>query len=190
MNITHPEMVAALVKPGDVIADEMTPIEADLWHGATGVAGETTEILEAAISAVVTGTLDRANMIEELGDMEFYLEQVRQNRGITRDEVMAHDGEKHFGTDIIGNAACLAVAGGAVLDLAKKVSIYKKDVEKDAFVKALSYVEGCMNLIRVALQITREETLDGNIAKLSVRYAGLKYSNEAAQTRADKAEGE
>lgn len=191
-DITHPELVATLVKPGEIIAAEMTAKEADLWHGATGVAGETTEILEAAIKGEIEGEIDHENMVEELGDMEFYLEQVRTNLGITREDVLAaYEGHDILlGKDFTGFAACLAVAGGTVLDLAKKVAIYKKPASRLDFLRALYWIEVCMGAIRNEINTTREEALAGNIAKLSVRYAGLKYSNEAAQTRADKAEGE
>jgi hypothetical protein len=44
------------------------------------------------------------------------------------------------------------------------------------------YLEG----IRSAMGITREETLDANIAKLSVRYHQGKFTNRQAAKRADK----
>lgn len=118
-NVTHPELVAALVKPGADIVASMTPATAHSLHMAVGISGEAGELLDAVKKAAVYNKpLDRANVIEELGDLEFYLEGLRQG-----------------------------------------------------------------------LNITREETLAGNISKLSVRYAGLKYTDAAAQARADKAPG-
>ena len=43
-----------------------------------------------------------------------------------------------------------------------------------------------MEGIRQNLGISREETLERNIAKLSVRYSKLTYSDRDAQERADK----
>ena len=186
--MTHPELVVALVKPGHVIADELSASDADLWHAATGIAGETTEVLEAAIKTEATKTGDRPNMVEELGDLEFYAEQLRTNRGITRDEVIAcEDGAHYFSADPTAAAACLAVSGGVLLDLAKRVAIYRKPVVKQDFVAALAYFEACLRILRDIHLISREETLEGNIAKLTIRY-GKTYSDTAAVARADKQE--
>lgn len=82
-------MVSALVKPGQQIIDSLTPEKADLWHMATGVAGEAGELLDAIKKHVVYNKeLDRENVIEELGDLEFYMEKLRQNLGITREETI------------------------------------------------------------------------------------------------------
>lgn len=43
-----------------------------------------------------------------------------------------------------------------------------------------------MEGIRQALGIRRDVTLQANIDKLRVRYEGLRYSDSAAQARADK----
>lgn len=160
MSITHPEMVAKLVKPGDQIAAEMTKkdlqtltgycaqlilagysldsvkkriiyrqnnqdtgrkqaeiegTQAHLLHMAVGIAGEAAELLDAVVKYVEGDRLDIDNCIEELGDIEFYMEGFRD-----------------------------------------------------------------------ALSFTRKNILDANIEKLSVRYDGLNYSDQAAQDRADK----
>ena len=117
MNIVYSEMVAALAKPGERIASELTGEDAHLIHMAIGISGESGELLDAIKKrAVYRKELDRANVIEELGDLEFYLEGIRQGLGVTR-----------------------------------------------------------------------EQCIDANITKLSKRYASLKYSDDAAQQRADKA---
>lgn len=115
--VTHPELVKALVKaPADIRAT-LDDSKVDLIHAVLGISGEAGELLDAVKKhAVYNKELDRENVIEELGDLEFYMEQLRQRLGITR-----------------------------------------------------------------------QETLDANIAKLAKRYAGLNYSDKAAQDRADKA---
>lgn len=116
--VTHPEMVRALAKSGDTIAEEMTGDEAHAIHMMMGISGEAGELLDAVKKSVIyKKPIDRENVVEELGDMEFYMEGLRQGFGITREETLAH-----------------------------------------------------------------------NITKLSKRYEGLVYSNEAAKERADKAE--
>jgi NTP pyrophosphatase (non-canonical NTP hydrolase) len=91
----HADMVSKLVKPGIQIGHTLTPALIDLWHGATGVCGEAGELIDAVKKSVVYGKpLDRENCIEELGDIEFYLEQVRQNLGVTREECLAANCDK------------------------------------------------------------------------------------------------
>ncbi len=118
MNITHPQLVAVLVKPGQAIIDTLDPAKANLLHMTVGVSGEAGELLDAIKKHVIYNKpVDRENVVEELGDLEFYLEGIRAQMGITR-----------------------------------------------------------------------EETIAGNIAKLSKRYASFTYSDQAAQDRADKVE--
>ena len=95
------------------------PIEAEqahLLHMAIGIVGEATELLEAVVKHLDGERLDIDNVIEELGDIEFY-----------------------------------------------------------------------MSGFRDGVSTTRSCTLQANIEKLAVRYEGFEYSDQAAQTRADKA---
>jgi len=111
-------MVAALVKDGQLIIDELTPAKAHDLHMVVGISGEAGELLDAVKKAVIYNKpLDRENVVEELGDIEFYMEGLRQSIGITR-----------------------------------------------------------------------QETIDSNIAKLGKRYSSGTFSNAQAQDRADKSE--
>jgi len=89
MRINYGEMVAALVKSGEAIRASLTAEDADLLHVAVGVAGEAGELLDAVKKAVIyRKPIDRANVVEELGDLEFYMERIRQILNITRDETI------------------------------------------------------------------------------------------------------
>lgn len=117
VELDHQLMVGVLAKDGASICAELTPEQANLFHMAVGIAGEAGELLDAIKKhAIYQKPLDVENVIEELGDLEFYMQGLRS-----------------------------------------------------------------------ALNLTRSETLAHNIEKLSKRY-GDKYSNEAAQKRADKSE--
>lgn len=117
--INHADMVRALCKPGDQIAEEITGSDAHQLHMAVGISGEAGELLDAIKKAVIyRKPLDRQNAVEELGDLEFYLEGLRRGLGVTR-----------------------------------------------------------------------EETIEANISKLGKRFEGFDYSDQAAQTRADKEPG-
>lgn len=90
--ITHPELVSALAKPGQDIVATLTPEDAHALHMAVGVAGEAGELLDAVKKAAIyRKPLDRENVIEELGDLEFYMEGLRQGLGISREETIAHN---------------------------------------------------------------------------------------------------
>lgn len=74
MDEQHAAMVAALSKPGEVIQRDLTPHQAAIWHHATGIGTEAGEVLTTAKAYSIYGRpIDRENVIEELGDLEFYM---------------------------------------------------------------------------------------------------------------------
>lgn len=88
-------MVKALAKPGHEIIKEITPLKAHCLHMAVGVCGEAGELIDAVKKNVMYNKpLDIANVVEELGDIEFYLEGLRQELGITREQTIEHNIEK------------------------------------------------------------------------------------------------
>lgn len=85
----HAEMVSALAKPGQAIVDTLTAADAHSLHMAVGISGEAGELLDAVKKAAIyRKPIDRANVVEELGDLEFYMQGLRQGLGITREEVL------------------------------------------------------------------------------------------------------
>lgn len=85
----YAKMVEALAKPGEAIVEEMTPFKAHLLHMAVGVSGEAGELLDAIKKTVIYNKpIDRENVIEELGDLEFYMEGLRQGLGLSREETL------------------------------------------------------------------------------------------------------
>lgn len=87
--IKFKDMVAALVKSGQDIIDTLTPEKMHTIHMAVGVSGESGELLDAVKKYVIYNKpLDRINVVEELGDLEFYMEGLRQGLGITREETI------------------------------------------------------------------------------------------------------
>lgn len=82
-------MVRELAKPGQEIIFSLTPARAHLLHMAVGVSGEAGELLDSVKKYVIYNKqLDLVNLIEELGDIEFYLEGIRQVTGITREQTI------------------------------------------------------------------------------------------------------
>lgn len=88
----HANMVAALAKSGAEILATLTPEKVHTWHMSSGIVGEAGELSEAVKKYVAYNKpLDRANVVEELGDLEFYMEGIRQGLGITRAETIANN---------------------------------------------------------------------------------------------------
>lgn len=89
-NVTHMELVAALAKNSDEIMDDLNSYDCHLIHMIMGVCGETGELLDAIKKSVIyRKELDMANIIEELGDIEFYLEGLRQGLGLNRGMILS-----------------------------------------------------------------------------------------------------
>ena len=87
--ITHSEMVKVLAKDGDVIQAELKPSDCHNLHMCMGISGEVGELIDAVKKSIFyRKPLDRVNAVEELGDIEFYLEGLRQGLGITREETI------------------------------------------------------------------------------------------------------
>lgn len=86
----YPDMVKTLFKTQGFNA------EADaMLHAAVGVAGEAGELLDAVKKVWAYGkVLDYENAIEELGDLEFYMEALRQQIGVSREDVLQANQEK------------------------------------------------------------------------------------------------
>lgn len=90
--ITHARLVSALAKPGAEIIATMTAGDAHALHMTVGISGEAGELLDAVKKAVIyRKPLDIENVIEELGDLEFYMEGLRQGLGISRQETIDHN---------------------------------------------------------------------------------------------------
>jgi len=190
----HSEMVGTLAKRGELILASMTPLKMHCLHMAVGVAGECGEIQDA-----MGWPIDRENVMEELGDAEFYMEGVRQGYGIDRDDTLAIITFPHGNRVTLMQYATscsrkLNIAGCDLLDRVKKNVIYNKEPDIDHIKQDLCTLEFYMAALRVYFKMSREDILAHNIDKLikgkdgkPPRYHGGQYSDEAAQTRADKA---
>lgn len=91
----HSQLVANLIKPGQEILDSLTPEKIHLIHMAIGVCGEAGELADAIKKyAVYVKPLDLDNVIEELGDLEFYMEGIRQALNISRELTLQNNVDK------------------------------------------------------------------------------------------------
>jgi hypothetical protein len=185
----HKDMVHALAKPERAIISGLVNQEdaAHILHMAIGVAGEVGELLENLLDE-----LGRENLVEEIGDIEFYMRGLSQAIGY-KDLLKSH--KVILGSDLAYSTAIKAatyasIRASQLLDAIKKMAIYEKALDKELAFKAFTGLLYCIESVRVAFDITRTECLEHNISKLGKRYSGGTYTNLAAQVRADKTEGE
>lgn len=86
----HTDLVRDLKKNPVEIQSSLGTKECDLIHMTLGIAGEAGELLDAVKKNTMYGkALDYDNLIEELGDLEFYMEGMRQILNISREAVLA-----------------------------------------------------------------------------------------------------
>jgi len=94
-NVTHAEMVTRLCKKGSEIVHTFTPFKAELLHHAVGISSESGELIDAVKkNFIYNQEPNLTNIIEELGDLEFYMEGMRQVLGITREQTLQANKDK------------------------------------------------------------------------------------------------
>lgn len=87
---THREFVRKLCKAGSVIAEELTPDDCHRLHMAIGISGEAGELLDAVKKATIyRKQLDIANIVEECGDLLFYIAGMLDSIGVDIESAMA-----------------------------------------------------------------------------------------------------
>lgn len=153
--------------------------EAARMHAAIGMAGEAAEILGAA---------SYKNMVEELGDYEFYKEALMLQLSIDENSTVGYPQQTPL--TICNMTTQLSYHSGIILDLAKKSWIYNKPLDLPATVDALGQVEACLAFIRSIIGVTAMDIRVANQTKLAKRYPEGVYTDAAAQARADKPAGE
>ncbi len=85
--VRYDMFVQGLFKPGN--ANEM------LMHAALGVCGEAGELADAIKKQVVYNKpADRANIVEEIGDLQFYIQELMNLYDITPNEVFQGNADK------------------------------------------------------------------------------------------------
>lgn len=90
--MTHQELVSKLMKPGTHILASLNPQRCELIHMSHKLCCEAGELGDAiGKNSYYEQPLDINNVIEELGDMEFYMEGIRKVLGLSREETLAHN---------------------------------------------------------------------------------------------------
>ncbi|UYA98735.1 putative nucleotide pyrophosphohydrolase [Xanthomonas phage vB_Xar_IVIA-DoCa5] len=179
--VPYPQMIRNLFKP--MGSDAATRV-----HAAVGIAGEAAEL-------IIASSIE--NIVEELGDIEFYVEAYYQALGGRRtalaDELSLQTGDPS-GNQVLGTVTiAIAATAGALLDLTKKSWVYEKPFDANAE-RAVRYellrLEVMMGQLREMIGVRQVDVLGANQGKLGKRYPDGVYTDKAAQERIDKPEGE
>jgi hypothetical protein len=167
-------MIRQLFKPMATVNDQ-------LMHAAIGVSGEVAELFSLN---------SWKNIVEECGDIEFYVEALKQQFEPDFASAMVHrtlyKRESITLQNVFGNMAIIA---GEILDLAKKSWVYTKELDRGKMTFHIMMLE--MNLERMyeILQLSRADIQHTNKVKLigpGGRFESGFYSDTAAIARADK----
>ena len=95
IEINHKELVERACKPGEKILGGLTPLQADLIHCVMGLSGEAGELLDAVKKHCIYGKpLDMQNVVEEMGDIEFFMERIRYLLNLNRMAILSTNYEK------------------------------------------------------------------------------------------------
>jgi NTP pyrophosphatase (non-canonical NTP hydrolase) len=91
----HDELVMKLCKPGYKIKSELSADDCHLIHMVMGISGEAGELLDAIKKHVIyQKPLDRENVIEEVGDILFYISGLLQALDIYQTTCVQHNMDK------------------------------------------------------------------------------------------------
>lgn len=170
--VPYGQMVRNLFKP-------MGSLAATALHAAVGIAGEAAELASAR-------TIEE--VVEELGDIEFYVEAYYQTVGGRDDgvEVVVERPDPCYDGTLGTAAHAVAVLAGGLLDLTKKAWVYEKPLDLQAVRYQLMRLEIMMETLRELVSVRRADVLGANQAKLGKRYPDGVYADRDAQQRADK----
>lgn len=175
---TYPQMVARLFKV-------MPTFEASCIHAAVGITGEVAELTLAALKG------DEANILEELGDLRFYVQQLFHMFGWSIDSfLMVKQPESEMPAEVHPMDRLVYFAG-EVQDLLKKTWVYGKELDMLALYDATLLMLIAYGQFLQVYELTDIEVMDANAHKLvtgpKARYP-LGYTDAAAIARADKAD--
>lgn len=159
--------------------DKLSGAHLDLLHAAIGISGEVAELIAAL------DNLDRANLIEELGDIEFFLLLAKM---AISDATGFDWWSANLPCDYSRHPTALIISAGNFLDFVKKIAIYGQDFlpHVDSLRLSLGGVEAALEGLYDYYYLDREEVIEEVCAKLEKRYPSGAFTKEDSILRADK----
>lgn len=174
-----------------------------LLHAGAGMAGEFGELIDSVKKTWVYGKPeDRANLVEELGDAEFYfhaacnlinLPSLRLDDAQFMVDEINEDGVDvravtlgAIGKGIEHAGAFTRLAASMIINDTVEPSEAESDILLSQCIQQLAGFRDALAVCYAFLGVTRDEALQANVAKLCVRFPHG-YTDAAALARADKA---
>lgn len=203
-------MVGDLAKKGSDIYAMLTGNDCHIIHMAFGISTEAQEIIELIeadeMGVQIGPEVLSKHLIEELGDVEFYIEGLCQAVGIPNspdallkdyisEEVLDTPEVRKYFTPIPHclhdyHTMMLGLAVGGIHDYIKRTAIHRKIVPVDYLCYYLRTLMISMACIRNDYAIPARVVFEANMNKLvkgdNARYKTGVYSDEQAHARADK----
>lgn len=166
-----------------------------LVHAAIGIIGECTELVFGESAE---------NIIEELGDLEFYVEAAVQALctyqpvGIEQHLIVRSEFDlavSRFLPDVASPSFNdFLYYAGEFLNYSKKVYVYRVPMTaemRSKLVESLAWLKACMLELYSGTHLSEDTIRSANMDKLiygpNARYKEMQYTDKAAQERADKA---
>lgn len=193
--IPYENFVAALIKPGEQIVKETTAAQANLSHLANALLIEVIELKQAIFTKVPESKDEDSyvsfynrynNIIEEMGDILFYVTGIAKQLNVSLDLEDKVSPANQVSIDVLEDYAA------ELADLVKKHHIYQKPLDTTIVeilcTRIADYIHNLCSDIRYSyfFDVKMSFIIAKNKEKLSKRYEKLTFSNQAAQTRADK----
>ena len=174
------EMVLTLKKPGKDIIESWSPAKASASHMLAGLFDEYFEITEAAMEMYASYTVsNRKNVLEEAGDVLFYIEGLVQDLNLPKIKmVRAEEGCFPSTVDVMIN----------IITPVKRHLYYNKDLDVEMLVKGLEGLAAAILSTAYDAGYELDEVLEANMVKLLKGRYKSGYSDEAANKREDKTE--
>lgn len=191
----YDDMVRVLSKPGNDILKSLTPDRCHILHMAFGLASEILEFDEAIYAFSVTESYNYeqqiTHILEELGDIEFYLTGLCQAYHITFTlNENDYNGVVHPALDVL--MAQIKRRGEQIITLVKKDIIYQKNIELEEETLEKTIIAFRTLIAKLCanprFKISANHIRNANTAKLGKRYEKFRYSDRSAIDRADKVE--
>lgn len=163
----------------------LSPLQFRKLHAAMGISTEIAELIQSK---------DGINTAEEIGDVFYYVAIFADALNVDFKSLFASEEglkafEKKIDYDRTQGLAYCIIAGGELLDLAKKEIFYKTKIEDKDILEKLTIVVIFLQLFTDTQKLKLEDVLLANIEKLKERY-GEKFSTEKANNRDLEAEYE
>ena len=175
--MVYEEMINALKKPGQEILDSWNATDASISHMLVGIYDEYIEVQDALEAYAVSPNEDtRAHVIEELGDLTFYVIGVAQDCDIVlTDTKLPSDQIPPLRKVVMETTTAL-----------KRYLYYRKPLDKAEVAIQLLKVLVHVGIEAKKLSSSLDAVTQANMKKLGQRYEDFKYSDEAANSRQDK----